>query len=92
MTKPKSYLALAIISTILCCLPLGIVSIVFAAKVDNSWNAGDFFGAEDFSRKAKRWGIAAVITGLVGGILYFVLMMALGMNFMDLDFLEGLNY
>ena len=33
--RPNSYLALAIISTILCCLPTGIVSIIYATKVNS---------------------------------------------------------
>ena len=34
--KPDNWLVWAILSTILCCLPLGIVSIIYATKVDNS--------------------------------------------------------
>ena len=30
---PDNYLALAIISTIFCCLPFGVVSIVYATQV-----------------------------------------------------------
>lgn len=71
--KPKSYLALAILATIFCCLAFGIPAIVFAAKVDNYWNAGDYQGAQDASRKARNWTIAAIVTSLVIGILYYVL-------------------
>lgn len=36
--KPYNYLALAIVCTILCCLPLGIVGIVKANKVNTLYN------------------------------------------------------
>lgn len=86
--KPKNYLVLAILSTILCCLPFGIVSIVYAAKVDNYWNAGDYFQAEAASRKAKGWMLAAVITSLVIGILYIILV-AIGVSAYGPDILEN---
>ena len=39
--KPDNNLVWAILSTILCCLPLGIVAIVYASKVDGLYNQGD---------------------------------------------------
>lgn len=69
----------AILSTLFCCLPLGIVSIVHAAKVNGLLVAGDIAGAQEASEKAKKWAIWAAIAGIVGGVLYFVLMMVLGL-------------
>lgn len=89
--KPKNYLVLAILSTILCCLPFGIVSIIFSAKVDNYWNAGNYIEAEQASRKAKGWMLAAVITSLVFIILYVVLI-AIGVSAYGTDWLEELRY
>ena len=88
--RPKSYLALAILTTIFCCLPFGIVSIVFAAKVDNYWNAGDYYHAEESSGKAKRWALAAIITGIVAGLAYTLLIMTIGVGALGLDFLDEL--
>ena len=45
--KPDNYLVWAILSTLFCCLPLGIASIVFAAQVDGKYNSGDYAGAQD---------------------------------------------
>lgn len=73
MTKPKSYLALAILSTVLCCLPLGVVSIIKAAKVDNLWSAGQYNEAMDCSKKAKNWAIIAAVVGIVGSLIYGIL-------------------
>ncbi len=69
--KPPNYLALAIISTILCCLPLGIVSIVFSTQVNSKYAEGDYEGAEKASQNAKLFWILAAVVGLVVGILYF---------------------
>ena len=40
-----NHLVWAILSTLFCCLPLGIVSIVFAAQVNGKLAAGDVAGA-----------------------------------------------
>ncbi|MBD9535656.1 CD225/dispanin family protein [Stenotrophomonas sp. ATCM1_4] len=70
----------AILSTLFCCLPLGIVSIIHAAKVNGLLAAGDIAGARDASEKAKKWAIYAAIAGIVVTILYFVLFTMLGLG------------
>mgnify|MGYP002869310032 CR=1 FL=1 len=78
--KPTSYLALAILATIFCCLPFGIVSIVKAAKVDSLWNAGNYIESQEASRKARNWAIAAILSAVVVAILYFVIIMIIGVS------------
>jgi hypothetical protein len=60
-----------ILTTLLCCLPFGIVSIVFAAQVSSKQAAGDYTGAMDASKKAKTWAIVSAVTGFVGFIVAF---------------------
>jgi hypothetical protein len=60
-----NYLAPAILTTIFCCLPFGIVSIVYAAQVNGQVAAGDHSGALESSRKAKMWAWIAFGTGFV---------------------------
>ena len=88
--KPKNYLALSILATIFCCLPFGIPAIVFSAKVDNLWNAGQYQAAEDSSRKARTWMLVSVIVGLVWIIAYFALFAA-GTILLGSAFLEALR-
>lgn len=52
-TRPDSYLALAIISTILCCLPTGIVSIIYATKVNSLYEDGNYDEAVRASKNPK---------------------------------------
>lgn len=73
---PPNYLVQAILTTIFCCLPFGIVSIVFAAQVNGKYEAGDYAGAVDLSSKAKTWAWVAFGVGLGLIVLYFVLFAA----------------
>jgi uncharacterized membrane protein YvbJ len=74
--KIPNYLAQSILVTVLCCVPLGIPAIVFSAQVNGKIQAGDIEGAKAASRKAKIWGWWAFGSGLVVGILYFLLTIA----------------
>jgi Interferon-induced transmembrane protein len=50
-----NYLVPAILTTLFCCLPFGIVSIVYAAQVNGKLAAGDRAGALQASQNAKTW-------------------------------------
>lgn len=72
-TPPKTWLVESILATLFCCLPLGIVGIVNAAKVESCFSAGDIQGANNYSDKAKKWTTYSFWIGLVFGILYFLI-------------------
>jgi hypothetical protein len=74
--KPTSYLPWAIAATVLCCLPAGIPSIVFAAQVDGKWARGDWDGALRSSRNARTWAIVSAVVGLVFTVGYVVVVIA----------------
>ena len=73
-----NHLVWAILTTLFCCLPLGIVSIIHAAQVDGKRAAGDIQGARDSSDKAKFWAILSACLMLVPVALYllFIFMVA----------------
>ena len=62
--KVPNYLIPAIISA-LCCFPLGIISIIFAAQVNGKVAAGDVAGALDAAKKAKLFSIIFIALGVV---------------------------
>ncbi|MGG6344479.1 CD225/dispanin family protein [Stenotrophomonas indicatrix] len=68
----------AILSTLFCCLPAGIVSIVYAAQVNGKLAAGDLAGARDSADKAKKWAMWSAIAAVVVMVLYFIVIMAVG--------------
>ena len=71
-SRPKTYLMEAIVATLLCCVPFGVVSIVYAAQVDSKFSAGDYPGAQRASDKAKTWYHVALISGVAVGVIYFI--------------------
>ena len=71
----SNYLVQAILVTIFCCLPFGIVAIVFAAQVNGKIQAGDIDGAMESSRKAKMWCWLGFGIGLGIGLIYLVVML-----------------
>lgn len=74
--KPQNFLWLAICTTLLCCLPCGIVSIVYASKVDGAWTQGNYVGAKEYSDKAKLWGIISAGVGFLANIIVFIIALA----------------
>ena len=76
-----NYLIPAIIS-LFCCLPLGIVGVIFAAQVNGKVAAGDTAGALDASKKAKMFSFIAIGLGVLGIVCYvlFVVIMGVGMG------------
>jgi hypothetical protein len=70
---PPNYLLWAILTTIFCCLPFGIVSIIFAAQVNTKWDAGDYDGAMNASRNAKIWAWVSFFVTLLIVFVYSAL-------------------
>jgi hypothetical protein len=64
-----NYLVQSILVTICCCIPFGIVAIVYAAQVNSKAAMGDYEGARTSSNNAKKWCWIALITGIVVNIL-----------------------
>jgi hypothetical protein len=72
-SPPPNYLVAAILTTIFCCLPFGIVSIVYAAQVNSKWQEGDVSGARFASRNAKTWAWVSFGIGIAFAIVWFIL-------------------
>jgi Interferon-induced transmembrane protein/zinc-ribbon domain len=71
-----NYLAFAILSTILCCIPAGIPAIAYSAQVNSKLMAGDLPGAQAASSNARMWcwisfglGLATIGVCVLAGVL-----------------------
>ncbi|MCX4261288.1 MAG: CD225/dispanin family protein [Alistipes sp.] len=69
--KPNNWLAWSVLSTLFCCLPLGVVGIVFASKVDAAWAAGNYEGARYSAEKAKMFVYMSAGIGIAVYLLIF---------------------
>jgi ABC-type Fe3+ transport system permease subunit len=67
-----NYLAQAILCAIFCCVPFGIVGIVYAAQVNGHLGRGDLAAAQVASRKARTWCWVSFGVGVLALLLLFV--------------------
>ena len=71
-----NYLVPAILSTIFCCVPGGIVAIIYAVQVNNKKQGGDLAGAAEASGKAQTWCWVSFGLGLIVIILNVIVAIA----------------
>lgn len=73
--KPSNWLWQSIVVTILCCVPfpLGILGIIYAARVDSLYFRGNYEEAERSAQKAKMWTLIALGTALLYGIFWTIM-------------------
>ena len=77
----ENWLVEAILVTLLCCLPFGVVGIIFAAQVNTKQQAGDMEGAEKSRREAAKWTKIGFWVGIGCIILYVIFWFVLGVSF-----------
>lgn len=88
--KPDNFLPWAILSTILCCLPFGVVAIVYATQVDSYWFSGNREASRRAAKRARTWTWVSVGVAVAGVVLYLLLVVVLGLlswssaNLMDI--------
>ncbi len=68
---PKTWMVESILVTIFCCLPLGIVGIFNANKVEERYRNGDLQGAQQASDNAKQFMLIGAIVGIIFEIIGF---------------------
>jgi hypothetical protein len=72
------YLIFSILSTLLCCLPLGIVGTVFSILSLTRWSEGDYDGSNAAANTSKNILIASVVLGFLTIIGYFAFIFMVG--------------
>lgn len=78
--KPENNMIWAVLSTVLCCIPIGIYAIICANKVDELYKAGNVEEANKQAAEAKKWAIIGAVAGAVGGFLYAIIMVIASLN------------
>lgn len=73
--RPNNNLVAAILCTLFLSVPFGIVSWVFAAKVDKLWESGNFDEAIEAAKKSKTWFWVGLGVGL---FKYFMAIITFG--------------
>jgi hypothetical protein len=67
-----NHLVKAIFSTLCCCMPLGVVAIVYAAQVQGHARRGDYGMAHSAASTADTWANWSIGVGLVGALLQVI--------------------
>lgn len=78
--KPSNYLFLSIIVTIFCCIPFGIVSLIYSSKVDSLYSVGSYKEAKKASDKALMWSLLGIGIIVFVYFLYFLLVVLCGIS------------
>lgn len=69
---PETNLVWAILCTVMCCLPLGIVAIIKATSVEKLWAEGRYEEAEKASKDAKKFALIGAIASVVLVAIYLL--------------------
>ena len=69
---PPTYLVWAILATLCCCLPGGIVALVYSSRVSPLYNSGDYEGARRASERAGLWVIISFVAGIIWAPFYII--------------------
>lgn len=78
--RVPNYMVFAVLVTIFCFLPTGIVALVNASQVNSKLARGDIAGAKLASKNAQMWCLISLGIGLFGGGLLFVLFFTTGIT------------
>lgn len=62
-----------VVSLIFCCLPHGLISLIYAMQVNKKAAAGDMAGAAASAGSAKTWGMISIVVAVIWFILAIIL-------------------
>lgn len=62
-----NYLVGSILLTLCCCMPFGVVALIYATQVNAKLAVGDLAGAQLASNRARLWCWITILMGLITG-------------------------
>jgi hypothetical protein len=71
-SKPDNFLVWSILATVLCCVPSGIVAIIYSSRVNSLWDIKDYAGAANAAKNAKTWCFISLGLGLIVFVIAFI--------------------
>ena len=75
---PPNYLVWSILVTLFCCIPGGVVAIVYSTQVSSRFQQGDYAGANESSRNARKWVIISAIAAAAVWVIYAIILAVTG--------------
>jgi len=61
----NTWLVPSILAAVFCCIPLGIIAIVYAARANSAVGSGNYQLAQECAGKAKIWFWIAFVSGFI---------------------------
>ena len=77
LPRINNYMAWSIVTTVCCCLPAGIVALIYSSKVDRLLMQGNYEGATNAARIAKIWNIVGLSILFILILITFILAIAM---------------
>lgn len=74
---PETNLVWAILCTVVCCMPFGVVAILKASKVEAYYYMGNYEAALQASQDARKWSLIGIAAPLVFGVLSLIFVFVL---------------
>ncbi|RMH78760.1 MAG: DUF2510 domain-containing protein [Actinomyces sp.] len=72
-SRPDPWLWQSILATLFCCLPFGVVAIVYAAQANSAIAAGNWAEAQRQAAKARQWTLISVAAAGVMAVGWLLL-------------------
>lgn len=73
--RPKKWVIESVLVTIFCCMPMGIVALIYALRAEDKWNGGLYDEALSASRSAGTWVKVSIFAVILYPIIYLLLIM-----------------
>ncbi|XP_033111621.1 proline rich transmembrane protein 1B-like isoform X2 [Anneissia japonica] len=70
--RPNNYLVLAICVALCCCMPFGIIGIVYSIDSSRKFDRGDVAGSESSANSARGWSISGLVCGIIWITIYII--------------------